>query len=199
MIHRKPIIISLAGAFFLLFIGIGTLSADNNSFYLYRSYYTLGLYDFFNGHHIENASYLTKSEYGMSNGIGYSNSMTENLDLEFEVSAINIFKQDTVLPNGKNVNYVQVALGASLHKRWNIIDLYAGLFLGGASAFNLCTENLSGIAGIKFGIDLLVGSTPLSVGLQSRMSMSYLYNEDPLYESMTYLIDPVALVMKWRF
>ena len=199
MVYRKSKIIDIAGAFFMLFICIGTLSAEDNSIYVYRSYYTLGIYDFFNGHDIDNAKYFTTSEYGLNNGIGYSTSLTRSLDMEFEVNAINILKKESVLPNGNNVNYIQITAGTSLHKRFGIADFYAGIFLGSVSGFNLCTEDLTGTAGIKLGVDLSIGRTPLSIGFQSRMSMLYLYSDDSLYESMTYLIDPVSLVMKWRF
>lgn len=190
----------LSVLFLALALSLGSLyAAPQNSITVFRSYYTLGIYDFFNGHDVPGARYFTTTGYGMDNGIGYSINLTDNAEMEAELALITVQKKSTILPDGISVTSLSLLGGASLHHKTRSFNLYGGILLGGIGSFNAGSAYLNGAFGFKAGMDFFLKDPDLSLGIQSRVILSYSYNQDPLYRNMTYLIDPAVFVMKWRF
>ena len=73
-----------------------------------------------------------------------------------------------------------------------------GVFAGGMMGINAGQYNISSILGGRIRFDYYLNSH-LSLGLQTRFTASYLPANDPLYKSMTYLIDPLTLSLDVRF
>ena len=166
---------------------------------LTASPYSIGIYDFFNGHNIPDARYLTITNYGLSadGEVGYqvNNNILSYLGAGYGYQ----MKKETIIPNAFKVSYFKAHLGLDL--RFIKVSKFSsslGVFAGGMMGINAGQYNISSILGGRIRFDYYLNSH-LSLGLQTRFTASYLPANDPLYKSMTYLIDPLTLSLDVRF
>ena len=166
---------------------------------LTASPYSVGIYDFFNGHNIPDARYLTITNYGLSadGEVGYQ--VNNNILLYLGAGYGYQMKKETIIPNAFKVSYFKAYVGLDL--RFIKVGKFSsslGVFAGGMMGINAGQYNISSILGGRIRFDYYLNSH-LSLGLQTRFSASYLPANDPLYKSMTYLIDPLTLSLDVRF
>ena len=161
--------------------------------------YSIGIYDFFNGHNIPDARYLTITNYGLSadGEVGYQ--VNNNILLYLGAGYGYQMKKETIIPNAFKVSYFKAYVGLDLRFiRVGKLSSSLGVFAGGMMGINAGQYNISSILGGRIRFDYYLNSH-LSLGLQTRFSASYLPANDPLYKSMTYLIDPLTLSLDVRF
>ncbi len=161
--------------------------------------YSIGIYDFFNGHNIPDARYLTITNYGLSadGEVGYQ--VNNNILLYLGAGYGYQMKKETIIPNAFRVSYLKALVGLDL--RFIKVGKFSsslGVFAGGMMGINAGVYNISSILGGRIRFDYYLNSH-LSLGLQTRFTASYLSANDPLYKSMTYLIDPLTLSLNVRF
>ena len=166
---------------------------------LTASPYSIGIYDFFNGHNIPDARYLTITNYGLSadGEVGYQ--VNNNILLYLGAGYGYQMKKETIIPNAFRVSYLKALVGLDL--RFIKVGKFSsslGVFAGGMMGINAGVYNISSILGGRIRFDYHLNSH-LSLGLQTRFTASYLSANDPLYKSMTYLIDPLTLSLDVRF
>ena len=166
---------------------------------LTASPYSIGIYDFFNGHNIPDARYLTITNYGLSadGEVGYQ--VNNNILIYLGAGYGYQMKKETIIPNAFKVSYFKAYVGLDL--RFIKVSKFSsslGVFAGGMMGINAGQYNISSILGGRIRFDYYLNSH-LSLGLQTRFSASYLPANDPLYKSMTYLIDPLTLSLDVRF
>ena len=166
---------------------------------LTASPYSIGIYDFINGHDIPDARYLTVTNYGLSadGEIGYQ--INSNILLYIGAGYGYQMKKETIIPNAFKVSYIKAYVGLDLRFiRVGKFSSSLGVFAGGMMGINAGQYNISSILGGRIRFDYYLNSH-LSLGLQTRFTASYLPANDPLYKSMTYLIDPLTLSLDVRF
>ena len=166
---------------------------------LTASPYSIGIYDFFNGHNIPEARYLTITNYGLSadGEVGYQ--VNNNILIYLGAGYGYQMKKETIIPNAFKVSYFKAYVGLDLRFiRVGKLSSSLGVFAGGMMGINAGQYNISSILGGRIRFDYYLNSH-LSLGLQTRFSASYLPANDPLYKSMTYLIDPLTLSLDVRF
>lgn len=165
---------------------------------LTASPYSIGIYDFFNGHDIPDARYLTVTNYGLSadGEIGYQ--INSNILLYVGSGYGYQMKKETIIPDAFRVSYIKAYAGLDLRfLRTGKFSSSLGVFAGGMMGINAGVYNISSILGGRLRFDYHL-NPHLSLGLQTRFTASYLPADDPLYKSMTYLIDPVTLSLDVR-
>lgn len=161
--------------------------------------YTLGVYDFYNGHGIPGAKYLTATDYGLSADLGLDWRPITNLGLFLDSGYSFVLKPVTVLPGGLQIHYAHFEAG--LEGRIPVgerLEFGGGLFCGAMLHFNAGKGNASFSFGGRLTLEWRLGEN-LSLGLASRARISLLGNDDPLYRSATWLVDPLGLALGWRF
>ncbi|MDY5931283.1 MAG: hypothetical protein SPJ34_04545, partial [Candidatus Ornithospirochaeta sp.] len=160
---------------------------------------TIGIFDFFNGHHIEDARYLTVTDIGFSADNELAWRVAPAVSLYASVGYSYVRKKQTVIPNAFTVHYFKALCGMDI-RLFGIgrFSMDAGLSAGMALHFNASSFNASSIAGLRLRADYRI-SGMLSAGLQSTAYFAYLPSEDPLYKSMTYLIDALSVSFEVRF
>ena len=166
---------------------------------LTASPYSIGIYDFFNGHNIPEARYLTITNYGLSadGEVGYQ--VNNNILIYLGAGYGYQMKKETIIPNAFKVSYFKAYVGLDLRFiRLGKFSSSLGVFAGGMMGINAGQYNISSILGGRIRFDYYLNSH-LSLGLQTRFTASYLPANDPLYKSMTYLIDPLTLSLDVRF
>ncbi|MGN0907681.1 MAG: hypothetical protein ACI4NM_11080 [Bullifex sp.] len=165
---------------------------------LTASPYSIGIFDFINGHNIPDARYLTVTNYGLSadGELGYQ----ANSNILFYAGAGYGYqmKRETIIPDAFRVSYIKAYTGLDLRfLRTGRFSSSLGVFAGGMMGINAGMYNISSILGGRLRFDYHLNSH-LSIGLQTRFTASYLPADDPMYKSMTYLIDPVTLSLDVR-
>ena len=163
------------------------------------SFFSLGVYDFINGHGIAGAKYLTLTEPGISvkAQLGWRFSDVVSLYAEYGYSGVD--KKETVIPAAHGVDHHSIALGVGV-KVFSIgaFDMSAGFSAGCLFSLNAGYYSMSPIFGtvLDFGWTI---KDHLRFGIGAGAGISYQPNSDPLYRSMTYLVDCVALTVETRF
>ena len=166
---------------------------------LTASPYSLGIYDFINGHHIEGAKYLSFTNYGLAldGELGYQANSSILLYLGggygYQI------KKETIIPDAFNVTYLKGYVGLDLRFiKVNNFSSSLGVFTGLMMGVNANTYSINSLLGARVRCDYTLNKH-LSFGLQTRLTASYSKAEDKLYSSITYLIDLVALSLDMRF
>lgn len=163
------------------------------------SFFSLGIYDFINGHDIAGAKYLTLTEPGISvkARLGWRFNDVVSLYAEYGYSGVD--KKETVIPSAHGVDHHSIGLGIGVEVfSIGAFDMSAGFSAGGLFSLNAGYYNASPL----FGVSLDFGWTikeHLRFGIGAEVGISYQPNKDPLYRSMTYLVDCVALTVETRF
>ena len=166
---------------------------------LTASPYSLGIYDFINGHHIESAKYLTFTNYGLAldGELGYQ--ANSNILLYLGGGYGYQIKKETIIPDAFKVTYLKGYVGLDLRFiKVNNFSSSLGVFTGLMMGVNANTYSTNSLLGARVRFDYTLNKH-LSFGLQTRLTASYSKAEDKLYSSITYLIDLVSLSLDMRF
>lgn len=191
------ILIVLVAAFSLFASGNDT-DERYNSLSVRLTPYSIGLFDFYNGHDVENARYFTYSGYGMTVGLDYSYRILDWLSADIDTSYRMILKKSTTIPNAKDVHYIDMLAGVSFYLPYDRMEAYLGLLLGGVMQHNYDRTNLTFGFGAKCGMSFALTDS-LWLGFDIRSVVSYTSDDDSLYRSFSYLIDTASLTAAWRF
>lgn len=159
--------------------------------------YSVSLIDFYNGHDIKGAKYLTSSVYGLSLDTEVSLALRERFSYFFSAGWTLTSRKDPVIPGSGTVNYVRLIAGNDLLFGAGSADIGIGAFAGAYFAFNADVWSASPAAGMRAFIEWPVTPT-VSVGAMSRFSLTYHGAEDPLMKSLTWIIDPISVTVTWR-
>ena len=161
--------------------------------------YSIGIYDFFNGHNIPDARYLTITNYGLSadGEVGYQ--VNNNILLYLGADYGYQMKKETIIPDAFKVTYLKGYVGLDLRFiKVNNFSSSLGVFTGLMMGVNANTYSINSLLGARLRCDYTLNKH-LSFGLQTRLTASYSKAEDKLYSSITYLIDLVSLSLDMRF
>lgn len=156
---------------------------------------SFGLYDFYNGHHVEGARYLMRTDPGFSADSELLLSIGRNFRLSAGYSYYRESKKETVIPDAFIVDHHQIGGGFDIlfpiKEKWRI---YLGLSAAYSFDVNSGYWSPSFFLGGRIGIDYLIGNH-FSIGLISGVKAAHNDAPDPLYKSYSLLIDPIGLRM----
>lgn len=158
-----------------------------------------GLYDFYNGHHIEGARYLMNTDSGFTADGELLLSIGKRFRLFTGYTYSRESKRETVIPNAFVVEYHQLGGGFDIlfpfKDKWRA---YVGL--GGAYSVDINAGywNPSFFLEGRIGLDYFINDH-FFVGIKSGLRIAHNDAEDPLYRSYTYLLDPIGIKMGVRF
>lgn len=161
--------------------------------------YSLAVFDFYNGKDIEGAEAVTATSYGFSASVEGDWRMNNMFRLYPEAGYSLALKKDTVIPEGKAVQYIKFGAGAdcifSLSEK---AELYTGLFAGGMFHINSKKANFAPYFGVRLGFDWAL-TEKITLGASSRFALSFLKTDSRLTDSLTLMIDPVSLAVSYVF
>ena len=157
-----------------------------------------GIFDFYNGHHIEDARYLITTDPGFSLGLELALSCGERWRLYGLYSYTRENKKTTVIPDAFMVEHHQFSLGTDMLfpiKSWR---LFVGPSLKYSVDINGGYWSPSVFLDTRGGFEYFL-TEKVYVGIETGLSLAYNSAEDPLMRSLTYLIDPVGIRMGVKF
>lgn len=160
---------------------------------------SVAAFDFFNGHSIPDAKYLTLSQYGLSTDLDFGYYLTDGIKIYLGAGYSYVKKVDTVIPDAKAIHYIKTLGGFD----FTIVNsgkasLASGLFGGCMFHFNAGKCSISSLMGARLDFNFDLGNNiMLSAG--TKLTAMYLPSKQNLLKSMTYLIDPITVSMEVRF
>lgn len=161
--------------------------------------YTIGIYDFYKGHSVTDSRALTMSQYGFTTSLdfGYRFNRVVGLFLSSEFTYIR--KKDSVIPDGFNWRYATIAAGLEVRlfeiKRFKeSISVFSGAMLH----MNSNEGEFSSFVGIGLTSAIRL-SKSVSLTIDTKAKAAWLNNSEPLYRSLTYIIDSATIGMEVRF
>ena len=157
-----------------------------------------GIFDFYNGHHIEDARYLTMTDPGFSLGVELALPLGGRWRIYGLYSYARENKKTTVMPDAFMVEHHQFGLGIDVRfpiKSWR---LFVGSNLQYSVDINGGYWSPSVFLGIRGGVEYFL-TDKIYVGMETGLSLAYNSAEDPLMRSLTYLINPVGIRMGVKF
>ncbi|MBO5770257.1 MAG: hypothetical protein J6R23_03290 [Spirochaetales bacterium] len=161
--------------------------------------YTLTIYDFYNGHHIPSAKYLTYSKYGLNVDSDFGFYFFNRLRLSLGTGYSLILKRESVIPNAFDVHYVKAYSGLDIAaiKRGSF-SASVGAFGGIMMHINAKRYNISSYFGARLDFSYALNNhIVLSAG--TKFSAAHLPSSEPLMNSISYFIDPVVISAEVRF
>ena len=157
------------------------------------------LYDFYNGHNIKGAKYLTGTEAGFTGDVGLALSFGKRFRLGAAYSYVWERKKETVIPDAFIVQHHQAAVGFDLlipfSGRWR---LYLGPDVRYSIDINGGYWSPSLFFGARAGIEYFL-SDHFFIGIGSSVRVANNKAADPLYSSFTFQFDPVGIKMGVKF
>ena len=160
---------------------------------------TMGIFDFYNGHDVKGARYLTASKYGLSLDIELDMHIHELIDVYLSTGYALALKNRTVIENAEAVHYFNLSAGLDFRLfSFSNLEFYLGAFAGPSFNMNGNYMNFAPVLGGRIRLDMLL-TDDVTLSLQSRVSASYHHNDEPLYRSMTYLVDIFSFAVEYRF
>ena len=159
---------------------------------------TMGIFDFYNGHDVKGARYLTASKYGLALDIELDMHIHEAIDVYLSTGYALALKNRTVIENAEDVHYFNLSAGLDFRLfSFSNLELYLGAFAGPSFNLNGNYMNFAPVLGGRVRLDMLLTEN-VTFSLQSRVSASYHHNDEPLYRSMTYLVDMFSFAVEYR-
>lgn len=156
-------------------------------------------YDFYNGHDIEGARYLTKTNPGFTADAELALSIGSHFRLYGGYSYSRENKKETVIPDAFTVHHHQTSVGfdalVPINESWR---LYLGLNSAYSVDINAGYWSPSLFFGGRAGLDYFINKN-FYVGIKSGVKIAHNDDNDPLYRSFTYLLDPIGIRMGVKF
>lgn len=161
--------------------------------------YSVGLFDFFNGHDIEGARYLTHTSYGFSAGVGVGYYFANILQLSLNYDYSAFLKKESLIPDQEFIQYHKLYLGFDFPVIYReVFSLSIGFSAGAQFGLNAEYYEILPLLGTKISLGWHINDI-FSIGFSAGASFSYAHDEDPLYKSLTYLVDTVSVFTEMRF
>ncbi len=186
-------------------VGTYLKEKDNNplSLRLNFSPYSGAVYFFFNGREIDGARTDMGTVYGLSVGLELDWNLFSSFRVYPELGYALAVKAHTTLPKEYNVHYIKAGAGCDyLVGISEKTDVYFGLLGGAVIDINNNEVNKpKGYFGIRAGFETKVTDN-FYLGFMSRVTGSlYIANDyiKDLYTSLTLLIDPASLSLRYEF
>ncbi len=159
---------------------------------------SFGIYDFINGHEVEDAKYLTVTDPGMGLGFDLGYLVTKKLELNLGYKFAFFAKKETVLPKALMVTNHIVKAGVNYRiPLTTSAYLATGIDAGALFALNAKTYSIAPLLGVNVGFDL-AASDSLIISFSTGCSFVYNHSDDKLYRSMSYLLDGVTFSIEKR-
>lgn len=157
---------------------------------------SLGYYDFYNAHNIENARYLTKTKNGFFNiGLDFGYRVSNNFTLLLSYDYNRFERIDFVIPNTDIANHHTISAGV-LYSFLHFGPFDTSLSLLGGVLLSESASKLSYAPVIESSIGLGYEiAESFKVSLSTGVKVSYQHNSEKLYKSMTYIFDALTLSM----
>ena len=160
--------------------------------------YSLAIYDFYNGHDVKDAKFLTFSDYAAALDIELFWKTPWPLALHLDAGYTFALKSETVIPDAMDVHYVRLGGGLDSVIANEKLSFAFGVIGGELIAFNAEHWNPGSYLGGRLLLEFNL-SDKLLLGCQSRVAVSYQKASDPLMSSLTWMVDPLALSITYRF
>ncbi len=180
---------------------IGTYKRSCLSLRVNLAPYSSAVFDFYNSHDIEEARTLMGTTYGASTSIELDWYLLDNLRVYPEVGYSFVLKAQTVIPKQYAVHYIKAGGGIDyLVGITEKTNLYAGLFgYGIVDINNTERSNPKPYFGVRCGFETKIADA-LYIGAMARVTAGlYIIEKDSLYNSITLLIDPASISLRYEF
>lgn len=174
--------------------------------------WSMGVYDFYNGHGTDGPRVFTVSDMGVS--VSLEAGMEIRPDLRVYVGADGSYErkrtEDIIWPQGFAMYYAGLTAGADYvcPLDGGRFCLYGGLSAGWLRHFYSYGRSSSGgiillytdsaSVGARVGVNWNITDS-VSVGACSRVRISHLWDDDRYMRSFTFLLDPLSLSMEVAF
>lgn len=156
-------------------------------------------YDFYNGHEIAGARYLTTTDPSFTADAELAFSIGKNFRFWGGYAYSRESKKETVIPDAFVVEHHQMETGFDvlfpIEDRWR---LYFGLNSAYSIDVNAGYWSPSFFFGGRLGFDYFINKN-FYVGIKSGVRVAHNDDNDPLYRSFTYLVDPIGLRVGVKF
>ena len=156
-------------------------------------------YDFYNGHEIAGARYLTTTDSSFTADAELAFSIGKNFRVWGGYAYSRESKKETVIPDAFVVEHHQMEVGFDvlfpIHDKWRI---YLGLNSAYSIDVNAGYWSPSFFFGGRLGFDYFINKN-FYVGIKSGVRVAHNDDNDPLYRSFTYLLDPIGLGVGVKF
>ena len=156
-------------------------------------------YDFYNGHGIAGARYLTNTNPGLTADAEIDLSFGSHFRVFTGYSYSRENKKETVIPDAFVVEHHQIMTGFDIlfpiNGKWRP---YMGLNYAYSFDVNAGYWSPSQFVGARIGLDYFINKN-FYVGIKSGVRVAHNDDNDPLYRSFTYLVDPIGLRVGVKF
>ena len=156
-------------------------------------------YDFYNGHGIADARYLTNTNPGLTADAEIDISFGSHFRIFTGYSYSRENKKGTVIPDAFVVEHHQIMTGFDvifpINETWRP---YMGLNYVYSFDVNAGYWSPSQFIGVRIGLDYFINKN-VYVGIKASMRQAHNDDSDPLYRSYTYLYDPIGIRMGVKF
>ncbi len=161
--------------------------------------YSCAIYYFYNGEDVQGAKNLTGSVYGLSSSLELDWCPIKALRLYPEAGYTFSLKPETVLPQENDVHYGYAGVGADWVGAITEKNLlYVGLLGGAMAHINNSKVNITPYFGLRMGFETKL-TQGLYLGVMAKGAMAFLVTDDPLFDSVTMLIDPLSLSLRYEW
>ncbi len=165
--------------------------------------YSSATYIFVNGLKIDQARTLMGTVYGVSTSIELDWNITENFRLYPEVGYSLVVKARTEIPKQICVHHIKAGLGCDyIFKDGETREIYIGLLIGAVVDINNNDVSMpTAYLGLRGGFEKAF-SDNLHLGFMSRVTAALNIADGDiksLYTSLTLLIDPAGVYLRYKF
>ena len=160
--------------------------------------YSLAIFDFYNGHDVEGAKFLTMTDYSTSFDAELFWEPPWPIQLHLDAGYVFALKSETILPKAIDVHYVRIGGGLDFLISNEKLSFAFGVLGGELMTFNADHWNPGSYLGGRLLLEFNLTEN-LLLGVQSKAAASYQKASEPLLSSITWMIDPVTLSFSYRF
>lgn len=161
--------------------------------------YSNAIYYFYNGHYIDKAKTLMGTLYGLSTSLELDWNLSKNFRLYPELGYTVVLKIQTVIPKQQAVHYLKAGAGLDyLFNVTNVTNISLGLLGGAMAHINNKKANITPYVGARAGFETKIEDS-LYLGMMTRVSAAWLPTSNALTDSVTILVDPASLSLRYEF
>ena len=160
--------------------------------------YSIDIFDFYNGHHVADARFLTHTSYSTSIDTEFYYRTPWPLSLHLDAGYNLGIKKETVERNAYDVHFIRLGGGIDGVVANEKLSFSFGILGGEMISFNADSWNSGSYLGGRLLLEFNITES-LLLGLQSKATVSYQKTRDPLLSSLTWIVDPVSLTIAYRF